>query len=350
MPFFKDKKRGTWKIKLYYTDWTGEKRQLQKRGFPSKREAQKYERNFIQKEARQSDILFSNLVENYLEDMKHRLRETTYYGKIRMLKKHIIPFFGNTPINKITASHVRKWQNTMMSHKKKYSDTYLRTINNQLTAVLNYAIKFYSLEKNPCHAAGSMGKKYSDKMQIWTLDEFNSFIAYIDNSLFNLAFNVLFWSGIRVGELLALSVEDIQDGLIKITKSYATVSRKEIVNPPKTPKSIRDITMPQALQDKVNAYISTLHKPNKNDRLFPTNKSTLASKLTKAAKLANIKRIRVHDLRHSHASFLIEQNFNPLIIAERLGHEKVETTLNVYSHLYPNKHIEVAEKLNEFAK
>lgn len=84
--------------------------------------------------------------------------------------------------------------------------------------------------------------------------------------------------------------------------------------------------------------------------LFPVTKSYLHSEMTRGTKKSGIKRIRVHDLRHSHASMLIEEGFSALLISERLGHESIETTLQTYSHLYPNKQIEVANRLDQMNK
>lgn len=94
-------------------------------------------------------------------------------------------------------------------------------------------------------------------------------------------------------------------------------------------------------------YHNRLYDYEPNQRLFAVTKHYITHEIERGCKLSGVKKIRCHDLRHSHASLLIEMGFSPVLIAERLGHENVETTLNTYSHLYPNKHTEVAEKMEK---
>lgn len=215
---------------------------------------------------------------------------------------------------------------------------------------MNFAKKYYKLQSNPAALCGSMGKKKADEMQFWTPAEFNQFIAQVDNkALSAVCFRLLFYSGMREGELLALTLNDFdfKANTINISKSYARLNGKDLIQTPKTPKSKRVITMPPEIMELVRDYASRLYDYSPESRLFPITKSYLAKEIERGAKAANIKRIRVHDLRHSHASLLIELGFSPLLISERLGHENIETTLNTYSHLYPNKQGELAEALSK---
>ena len=154
-----------------------------------------------------------------------------------------------------------------------------------------------------------------------------------------MAFLLLYWSGMRIGELLALTYDDInlEEKAISITKSYQRLKGKDVITQPKTPKSIRIITMPDFLADEFREYCSHLYGIMKNERLFHFTKSHMEHCMAAGIEKSGVKRIRLHDLRHSHASMLVDMGVAPLEIAERLGHEKVETTLNTYSHLYPSK-------------
>lgn len=168
---------------------------------------------------------------------------------------------------------------------------------------------------------------------------------------YRMVFELLFYSGCRSGEVLALTVADFDKaaGTISINKNYARLDGKDYILPPKTPKSKRIVTLPEKVSQHLQAYINSMYQPQPGERLFPMlYKNTLGKMLKRTAATAGIKKIRVHDLRHSHASLLIEMGFPPLLISERLGHENIETTLQIYSHLYPNKAEEVAVKLNEF--
>jgi len=164
-----------------------------------------------------------------------------------------------------------------------------------------------------------------------------------------LAFDVLFYTGIRSGELLALTPADIlPTKRIDINKNYAKIKGQELFLEPKTPKAKRCISIPDFLYDDMQEYISKLYGIEKNDRIFYFTKSALEKESKRVAKKAGLKPIRVHDLRHSHASMLIEMGFDSLEIAERLGHESAKTTLDTYSHLYPDKDQKLADRLNQF--
>lgn len=148
-------------------------------------------------------------------------------------------------------------------------------------------------------------------------------------------------------ELLALTYEDIdlEKRIISISKSYQRLDGKDVITPPKTPKSNRKITIPPFLVEELKEYCSHLYGIMPNERMFRFTKSYMEHEIVRGIKETGVKRIRIHDLRHSHASLLVELGFQPLAIAERLGHEKIETTLNTYSHLYPNKQAELADRL-----
>ena len=172
MPAYKDNKTGKWFCKFYYTDWQGNNRQKWKRGFATKKEALAYERDFLEKQSANPDMTFQNLYELYMEDMTARLKQSTILTKKHICETHILPFFGKKPINEIKASDVRRWQNQLMNSPKGYSKTYLKTINNQLTCMINYAKRFYDLSTNPCGQAGSIGQAKAEEMDYWTYDEY----------------------------------------------------------------------------------------------------------------------------------------------------------------------------------
>lgn len=131
--------------------------------------------------------------------------------------------------------------------------------------------------------------------------------------------------------------------------AYARIDGEDLFLDPKTPKSNRKITLPQFVCDLVKDYADRLYGYDPSDRLFEVTKHYLKHEMERGCKKTGLREIRVHDLRHSHASLLIELGFAPLLISERLGHESVTTTLEIYSHLYPTKHGEVADRLEAFA-
>ena len=343
----KDKKTGKWLIQYRYTDWQGKRRKSTKRGFVTKREAEEWLRNFLITQKADFDMKFEDFWKIYCADMETRLREHTMRTKKYIVELKILPYFGNKRVNDITAADIRQWQNELI--KMGYSPTYLKTINNQLSAIFNYAVRYYDLKSNPCAKAGSMGKSKAEEMDFWTGEEFRKFIDSVMNKrLSYMAFMILYWTGMRLGELLALNPKDVdlEKRTISITKSYQRLGKKDVITPPKTSKSKRVITIPEFLAADIKDYMDSLYDLQEDDRLFPITKYYLEHEMQRGIKESGVKRIRVHDLRHSHASMLIELGFSPLEIANRLGHEKVETTLNTYAHLYPNKQTKLAERLD----
>lgn len=344
-----------WYANFYYTDWTGEKKHICKRGFRTQREAKDYERSFMDQQNNTSDILFSSLVSNYLEDMEHRLKPTTMENKRFIIEGKLLPYFGKLKICDIDTIKVRKWQNELISYRdddgKPFSQTYLKTVNNQLSAIMNYAVSHYRLQSNPCRAAGSMGRSNADEMNIWTQVEYEKFSNAISKSSMKLAFDILFYTGMRSGELLALTPADILPSKrIDINKNYAKIRGQELFLEPKTPKAKRCISIPDFLYDDIQEYISKLYGIGRGDRIFYFQKTALEKEMKRVSERAGLKPIRVHDLRHSHASMLIDLGFSALEIADRLGHESVKTTLDTYSHLYPDKDQKLADRLNQFRK
>ncbi len=350
MPVYKDEKRGSWFASFYYLDTLGVRKRKKKEGFRTRKEALEFERDFALQTETGPKILFDDLLALYIEDCKSRLRPTTLKAKGYMLKTKILPTFTGKRVNDITAKEIRQWQNQLLTSSPTYTPTYLKCINNQLSAVFNFGRKYYGLHTNPVANAGAFGRKRAEAMQFWTREEFMSFSEAIkDNDESHIAFLILFWTGMRSGELLDLQASDIllKEHSIRINKNYARLSGEDLILPTKTPKSNRMVTIPQWLCDELARFIRDSGRATGKGRLFTLNKYYLNREIQRGCRLAGVKKIRVHDLRHSHASMLIELGFAPLLIAERLGHENVQTTLETYSHLYPNKHKEVADRLQD---
>ena len=195
----KDKKTGKWLIQYRYTDWQGKRRKSTKRGFATKREAEEWLRNFLITQKADFDMKFADFWKMYCADMETRLREHTMRTKKYIVELKILPYFGNKRVNDITAADIRQWQNELI--KMGYSPTYLKTINNQLSAIFNYAVRYYDLKSNPCVKAGSMGKSKAEEMDFWTGEEFRKFIDSVMNKrLSYMAFMTLYRTGMRMGD------------------------------------------------------------------------------------------------------------------------------------------------------
>ena len=231
---------------------------------------------------------------------------------------------------------------------KPYSSSYLKTLHNQLSAIFNYAVRFYDLRSNPAAKAGNMGSEERKEMLFWTKEEYQKFSeVMMDKPISYYAFQMLYWTGIREGELLALTPADFdfEKRTVTINKSFQHLNGRDIITSPKTEKSNRTIQMPKFLCDEMQNYLKMLYDVGLDDRMFPVTKSYLHREMDRGSKQAGVKRIRIHDIRHSHVSLLIDMGFSATAIADRVGHESIDITYN-YAHLFPSKQAEMADKLD----
>ena len=307
MSVFKNENNGTWYSLVRYTNWKGERKQKCKRGFATRKEALDWEREFLQQQSADMDMSFSAFVDLYSRDMKTRLRLNTWQTKENIIQKKLMPYFGSKSMSEISAKDIIQWQNEMIIMRgkdgKPFSATYLKTMHNQVSAIFNHAVKFYDLKSNPATKAGSVGKKEAKDMLFWTKDEYLKFAdAMMDKPLSFYAFEMLYWCGIRLGELLALTSADFDftKSTVSISKSYQRLNREDIITEPKTPKSNRVVKMPDFLCQEIQEYIKALYGYESGDRLFPISKSYLHHEMDRGSKESGVKRIRVHDLRHSY--------------------------------------------------
>ena len=348
LPVYKDEKRNTWYCKCNYRDWLGESKSKMKRGFVTKKEALEWEREFLQRQSASMDMKLSSFVDVYFDDKAPRLKERSIMTKRTLIETKILPYFGDKQMNEITAVDIIKWQNALLNQE--YKPTYLRMIQNQLTALFNHAERFYDLKDNPCKKVDKMGRANAKELNFWTKDEFEVFIQCFteEEEMYRIIFLMLFWLGCRVGELLALTSEDIdfEKGTVSISKTYFRRNKTDYITAPKTESSNRKITIPQFLQDEIKQFLDRQYELMPEERIFPITDRAIQKKMKQKTEQARLKPIRVHDLRHSHIALLIEKGMQPLVIAQRVGHDSVNTTMNIYGHLYPNKQKQVADLLN----
>ena len=353
MPAYKDSKTGTWFVKFYCKDWTGENKQIKKRGFATKREALDYERNYKIRQENNLDMTFGEFWKLYTEDVKARVKLNTWLTKENIVEKKILPYFKNRKMNEISPADVRKWQNEMLAltdtDGKPYSQTYRKTMHNTLSAIFNHACRFYNLKSNPARQAGNMGKEEYKEMLFWTTEEYKKFSeAVIDKAVSFYAFEMLYWTGMRMGELLALTMADFdfEKNTVRINKSYQRLQGQDYITSPKTPNSNRTIKLPKFLAEEMQEYFAMLYDQAPMDRIFQVTKSFLHHEMERGSEAAGVKKIRIHDLRHSHISHLIDLGFSAVAIADRVGHESIDITYR-YSHLFPSKQVAMADTLDK---
>lgn len=354
MGAYKDPQRGTWYAAFYYTDWTGARRHKVKRGFKTMREAKAWENDFINSKSHLPDITFKNLAEAYLNDMDNRLKPTTLVTKRTIIEKWLLPKLEKLPIGDIDVITIRGWQNYVISYTDEdgecLSGTYIKTLQAQLSAILNYAVKNYGLPSNPCLAAGPIGQRDAEEMQFWTQEQYEVFRNHEQKRAYQLAFDILFYTGVRSAELLALYPSDFTEGdvaVLHVRRNYSVVKGKELITTPKTKASIRDISIPQFLYDEMRQYCDDIRcKPD--ERIFYFGKHALRGEMKRVTGKAGLPEIRVHDMRHSHAALLINMGINMKELQRRLGHKSIRTTMDTYGHLYPKAEAQIGSKLEQF--
>lgn len=228
MSVSKDPERGTFYVQCRYRDWTGESKKKTKRGFKTEKEARKWEFEFLKRMEGAPTMLFSDFYEVFAEDTKMHLRQTTRETKANMIESKILPFLGHKRLNEITALDILNWENELMamrmSNGLEYSQTYLHSICNQLSAMLNHAVRYYGLDSNPMVKVGKIGSKQADEMSFWTKKEYLRFSREVmDKPQSFIAFELLYWCGLRLGEMLALTPP-----LTSTSKKQATVCDQEL--------------------------------------------------------------------------------------------------------------------------
>jgi len=345
MPSYKNAVSGTWYCAFYYTDWQGKRKKKKKEGFKTKRESQYWERRFLEQYASTPTISFSSLVDAYLAAAQVRLKPTTYDVKRRIVENRIQPFFSHMLVSGISRRTVNAFRTQLLAEGLKMS--YVRTIQAQLSSIFNFAIENYNLVSNPVQTASKLHSAQTINNDYWTLDEFRLFARSLKSPEHIMAFYMLFWTGMRVGEMLALRWEDINfiDNTIIVNKTSTRIKGSDVVTTPKTTAGSRIVVLPDFIANMLRDY-KRMAKYN-GDILFGITRAALLKKIHAGAKKMGVKQIRLHDLRHSHASLLIDAGFSPVEVADRLGHANPAVTLKVYSHFYQSKRTALAKRLNK---
>lgn len=172
MSVTRDKRNGTWYVQAWYKTYDGKRAHKVKRGFKTKPEALAWERDFYAVQAGDMDMKLVDFLELYKKDMGPRLRLNTWKTKESIIRKRVLPYLGEKRMSQIAPVDIVRWQNELMSFEKPggggFSATYLKTVNNQLCALFNHAVRFYGLLSNPCRRAESMGSKSAGEMRFWT--------------------------------------------------------------------------------------------------------------------------------------------------------------------------------------
>lgn len=322
----------------------------------------------LKEETPTAKMTVNDLYEEYIKAKRHEVRETTLDTASRTIKRYVIPHLGETRIDKLTAPKLQEW-------KQKIEELGLSIVTRQniygaFCAMLNYAVKLEYIPKNPLSLVGNFKAPLEIKkeMQYYTADEFKSFIkaakenaiqseneGYMHKWHYYVFFNIAFYTGMRKGEIHALQWMDIMDDYIIITKSLAQkLKGADRITPPKNKSSIRTIQIPKPLKNVLDEHYKRCQSMDGfNDSYLicggtkALRDTSIQNELKRYADQAEVKIIRVHDFRHSHASLLANEGINIQEVARRLGHAKISMTWETYSHLYPREEERAVQILNK---
>lgn len=290
-----------------------------------------------------NNLTFNQVYCNYLNYISTRLKPTTILGIKRKFKNHILPIFENKNIYLINDNDFLKWENYVKNLG--YSDSFNNQVFSIIKLFFDYLKRFYNIENFPLKFGKFKCYNTSQNKQdidVWSIKDYKKFIKCVDDKIYHALFNLLFFTGVRKGEALALKFKDLNKNYISInhniTKEFFNGKRLEF--DPKTKKSIRKIRIDYKLRHELNKlrkyYITHYNNFNENFYIFggtkPLATTTLERKKNYYCKTANVKQIRIHDFRHSHATILYNNGIKIKYIQQRLGHADISTTLNTYVH------------------
>ena len=374
MPYYKmdGKKDGKqkYRVRVNYIDGFGKKRQVDRVAYGLE-EAKQLERELdysIKREKPAEKLTVKKLFEEYTAAKQHEVRETTFDKSCRILKQHIISPLESVKIDKLTAPVLQQWK--LEIERKELSTRTKKNIYSEFRAMLNWAVKMEYLSTNPLTRVGNFKSPLEivKEMDYYTADEFKSFIREARNEAekaehkgdffqwnYYVFFAIAFYMGMRKGEINALQWSDIKDKRISVTKSlFQKLKGEDRITPPKNKSSIRTMQIPQPLseilaehKERCKGIEGFSEKALVCGGIRALRDSSVDKANEKYARLAGVKKIRVHDFRHSHASLLANEGINIQEVARRLGHADIKMTWQTYSHLYPREEERAVAVLNK---
>lgn len=335
MPAYKDKERNTW-FCVYTQTVNGVSRQKKKRGFPTKRDALLWEAEMKRSDSKFTLHTFAEMLEEYMLSIDSS--ETSSNMKRNWCMKHFEYF--SEPIEKISRQQLMEWRNALKS-----TGMATRTMNRGLgyvRGVFAYANKIYRIEDVSVvinnYKLTSEDKK---EMKVWTPAQFAQFQEHCDPAYLPY-FTFLYWTGCRRSEALAVCKEDVQGNKVSINKTIKHFKNGFL--PLKNDASKRIITV----DDRTLSLMDLEHA---NPFVFGEDRSLpitcIQREFKKATEAAGLPPIRIHDLRHSHATVLINNGANIVAISKRLGHASINETLKTYSHLLQKSDDELMDIIKE---
>lgn len=375
MSVFKDKAKTKdgrqWRFKVYYHNSDGKLVPYTSKRFLLEKEAKAEERVFLMNRNNPVKKKFHVVAEDYFNDVKTKIRESTYISYKRGYYNHIYNYFGNKYIDEINVVAIEKWKNKLSDLASLGSCNRYYVIFNE---IFKFANKKYELNYNPVQLAGRFKKKNEEvvsnqeKLKYITYEQFNQFISVIDDELWHCFFTFLFFTGMRKGEVLALTWKEIDFVTRKIivnkTVSFCTEQGRYKITATKTGVN-REIIMSNALINELKHYKSVVKQYgdfSENWFIFGNgdvlSEWKIRDRKKKYFKKANLNEITTHQFRHSHVSLCVNEYLKSgqtdttkffIMMSQRMGH-CLRVMQEVYMHLFPTTQDSIVDLLDNLDK
>lgn len=356
MPVYKSDKPTKDGRKYYYViskTANGSRKQIKSKLFKTRKEA-------IQAESQKmlglnklpsSSITFNQLTTVFLSDTETRVKPQTYKRIVTQLN-HFLCTLGDIPIDKLTLEQYQDALKTIDNYErngKRLTNIYKNKVIATFKRLIAFGSKRYDISTNIPDKVDNYRNERKKEMKFITYSEFNTFISVVDNPIFKSFFITLYFMGLRCGEANGLQWGDIdfEKRLMHVRRTVDTkhkVNGQYYISSTKTEGSERTLPLPQIVFERLLDLKEHQYNPSINvSHAFvfggqsPIPETTIQKNKNKYFKKAGMSPIRIHDFRHSCASYLINKNATPLLVSKWLGHASVTMTLNTYSHLWKSE-------------
>lgn len=358
MSVTKNAKTGKWDCQIWYKDWQGKRKHTTRTGFAREKDAKAFEREFLQKKQRQDPTIDLAIGEykNYLANERKlkNIKQTTYEHKIDYLDRCILPYFQGVKISKITEVQVNEWlahMSTSSKLKKRLGSGTLNIYRATLKQLFDFCKIQYRYEHNPAKQIKRV-KKFSndERVDYWTLEQYQQFYNSLRNDTLRILFNIIFWSGLRIGECLSLTPADFKPYKICITRSTETTKEcGQLEDTPKNEYSTREVEIPRALYMQIMDYIKSVYDVKPDTKLFAqyTSSAIRNQIYYHGNKKLGLPKASTHTLRHTYASLLYSTSHDITVVAKQIGHGDIHTTLKYYAHMMDDKDRQAVDILEQ---
>lgn len=297
------------------------------------------------------NLKFEEAYNQYLIYIENRQKIQSIKDLKEKFQNKILPYFKDYNIHEIKEIDYMRWQNII--EKQNYSNNYKENLHYIFSGFINYCMLYHNLKSNFVKKVGMFKlKNEKSKFDFYTLKEFKKFIKQVDNNVYKQFFNLMYFTGTRPGEAMALKFSDLSKYQISINKSISehSINGKRTIDTPKNISSVREITIDKKLyKDLIN--LKNIYKNTKKDYFIfggskPLAPTSINRVKKKASEKANLRQITIHQFRHSHATLLYKHNIPLKAIKDRLGHSNINTTTSIYVHLDNKQKKKVQRKLS----